>query len=86
MLIGLQFTGMDYQEGEKEPDRAKRIRTLRIRNEQSAKALGSQDIQLKVLKNRNGAKGVCYYDFFPAFNYFIERNENHEEQGRRAKI
>ena len=79
VLIGLQFTGMDYQKGEKDTERAQRIRELREKNEEAAKALGSQNIQLKILKNRNGAKGVCYYDFFPAFNYFIERQEQKQE-------
>lgn len=29
-----------------------------------------QIIQLKILKNRNGARGSVSFEFFPRFNYF----------------
>lgn len=70
VLIGLQYYGLDYQEEEKDAQRTGRVRALIKKNEQLGKALKSQDIQLKVLKNRNGKRGSCRFDFWPAFNYF----------------
>lgn len=80
VLIGLQYYGWDYQEGETDRDgtRTKRLRVLRNKNEAAAKALGSQDIQLKILKNRSGPRGKCRLDFFPAFNYFHESRDDKE--------
>ena len=72
VLIGLQYNGWDYREGEKDTARMERLRNLKIKNEEAAKNLSCQDIQLKVLKNRNGKKGSCTLNFYPAFNYFCE--------------
>ena len=72
VLIGIQYEGMDYQEGESERERDKRIRTL-IREQMAVgKAGGSQHLQVKVLKNRNGCKGDMRMDFYPTFNCFAE--------------
>jgi len=80
LLIGLQFVGMDYRSGESEKDRKKRIRELF--QEQIAKGRNGepQDIQLKILKNRNGAKGETMLHFYPMFNYFEEPAIPGEEQ------
>ena len=75
VLIGLQYQGWDYEEGEAETLRIKRLRRLKKDLWQKAKDLSSQDIQLKILKNRNGIKSELFFDFFPAFNYFRPRNE-----------
>lgn len=75
VLIGLQYEGWDYEEGEAETLRLKRLRRLKKDLWQKAQDLSSQDIQLKILKNRNGVKGDLYFDFFPAFNYFRPRSE-----------
>ena len=78
VLIGLQYTGWDYQEhekGEKDASRLQRLKKLRELNEISAANLGAQDIQLKVLKNRNGKKGSCFFHFWPAFNFWREHGE-----------
>ena len=42
-------------------------------NVNKAKAGESQEIQVKILKNRNGTKGDTVLDFFPKFNYFKEQ-------------
>ena len=93
-LIGLQLEGMDYQEGEADGARQKRIRKLVKEAESRAKNGKSQSIQVKVLKNRNGSKGDTLLDFYPAFNYFTEKpkgaenNEYEDEDGdgyRRAE-
>ena len=72
VLIGIQYEGMDYQEGESERERDKRIRTLIREQMASGKAGGAQHLQVKVLKNRNGCKGDTLIDFYPTFNYFAE--------------
>ena len=93
-LIGLQLEGMDYQEGEADGARQKRIRKLVKEAESRAKNGRSQSIQVKILKNRNGSKGDTLLDFYPAFNYFTEKpkgaenNEYEDEDGdgyRRAE-
>ena len=33
-----------------------------------------QEIQIKVLKNRNGSKGETCIDYIPMFNFFAEKN------------
>ena len=76
VLIGLQYYGWDFQDGEKgekDAQRMMRIRAIREANEIMASKLGGQDIQLKVLKNRNGKRGSCRFNFWPAFNYFREK-------------
>ena len=72
VLIGLQFLGMDYQEGEADKAREKRIRELRREQEAKGRSGQAQTIQLKVLKNRYGAKGDVILSFYPMFNYFVE--------------
>jgi len=76
VLIGLQYQGWDYQEGEAEQSRQKRLREVRKKMEQKARELSSQEIQLKILKNRNGIKDDLFFDFFPAFNCFRSRDED----------
>ena len=73
VLIGLQYEGWDYEEGEAETMRLKRLRQLKKDLWQRAQDLSSQDIQLKILKNRNGVKGDLFFDFYPAFNCFEEK-------------
>lgn len=74
VLLALQYDGMDYEEGETEKNRDKRIREL-IKGEQAKGRDGRpQKIQLKILKNRNGSKGDCLIKFYPMFNYFTEED------------
>lgn len=73
VLIGLQYEGWDHRNGEKESERLARLRPLREKNKLIAKERGMQEIQLKVLKNRNGYKDDVKLGFYPAFNYFCER-------------
>ena len=72
VLIGLQYLGMDYERGESESTRAKRIRELREGLESNARQGKSQAVEVKILKNRNGSKGAVRLDFYPMFNYFEE--------------
>lgn len=73
VLIGLQYEGMDYDEGESDKARDKRIRELVKDALEAAKSGGAQKIQVKILKNRNGTKGDTLLDFYPMFNYFTDK-------------
>lgn len=72
LLIGLQYNDMDYEEGESVKAREKRIRDL-IKKNVSRSARGEAiEIQVKILKNRNGGKGDALLYFYPMFNFFTE--------------
>lgn len=72
VLIGLQYAGMDYQEGETDNARQKRIRELIKGMEDKARTGEAQKLQAKVLKNRNGSKGQTEFSFYAMFNCFKE--------------
>lgn len=77
VLIALQYSGMDYQEGEVDgKERSKRIRKLVLEQIWNARIGQAQNIQVKVLKNRNGVKGDYVLDFYPRFNYFAEKGKS----------
>ena len=76
VLIGLQYKGMDYQEGEADGARQKRIRKLNKDNDMAAREGRGIEIELKVLKARNGGRGTSDpLTFYPMFNCFIEHPE-----------
>lgn len=73
VLIGLQYKDMaSVSSNEGAKDKAK-ILEIFNNNVNKAKAGESQEIQVKLLKNRNGSKGDTVLDFFPKFNYFKEQ-------------
>lgn len=75
-LIGLQFTGMDYEEGETDKNREKRIRGLVKEQKQAGNDGKAEDIELKILKNRNGKSYTSQrFLFTPRFNLYEERSE-----------
>ena len=73
VLIGLQYYGMDYQKGEGEAKRRSRVNELLNTQRANGKAGRAQSIQVKILKNRNGAKGDFTLDYFPMFNYYRDK-------------
>lgn len=76
VIIGLQYKGMDYTEGEADKAREKRIRDeLFKENDRQAKEGQFVEVQLKILKNRHGGRGSVYFEFYPMFNYYTESNE-----------
>lgn len=76
VLIGLQYSGMDYTEEDKdEKARRKRIQQLIKDAEAKGRSGEAQQIQVKVLKHRNGSRGAAVLDFYPMFNYFCEIEE-----------
>ncbi len=89
VLIGLQYYGMDYMEGETEKSRDKRIRELLKENVEKGKSGQPQTIQVKILKNRNGSKGDVLLGFYPMFNYFAVKKDTAGEgtnNGRREVV
>lgn len=74
ILIGLQYDGMDYLEGEtdKDKNRAARIRALFKENEQTINEGKPVKIQAKILKNRSGKRGSCTLDYLPLFNLYMD--------------
>ncbi len=70
VLIGLQYSGIDYQQGEKDKDRLNRVSELINNNSIKTNNENSVNIDFKVLKNRNGRKGNVILEFYPTFNYF----------------
>ena len=85
VLMGLQYEGMDYQEGEAEKARDKRIRELMKDAVEAGKSGKPQKIQVKILKHRNGSKGDALLDFYPMFNYFTDKVTANSENPFTAK-
>lgn len=76
VLIGLQYDGMDYNERENEREYNHRIKDL-INKQISLGMQGkAQNIQVKILKNRNGSKGSTVIEFYPMFNCFVDKKQN----------
>ena len=81
-VIGCQYEGMDYQpkdgagKMENETEHKARVNQL-LDNIAEMGRLGQPlPVQIKILKQRNGAKGSAVVDFMPKFNYFIDRPAN----------
>lgn len=72
ILIGLQYDGMEYVEGESEKDRNHRIRQLLAEQIEKGRSGDAQTIQVKILKNRNGSRGSATLQFYPMFNAFVD--------------
>lgn len=72
VLIGMQYNGWDYQKGEKDNDRQKRLNDIKEKNEKIAKNRGAVEMQIKNLKQRNFNRQGIVFEFSPAFNCFKE--------------
>ena len=73
VLLGLQYEGMDYRDGESDKARDQRIRELRKANDEKASKGEGIEIELKILKNRNGSKGRSDpFLFTPKYNTYTE--------------
>lgn len=83
ILIGLQYNGIDEINKLKDNDgkylagrsKADKVRELEKSNNEKAGKGQSIDIELKILKNRNGSKGNAIFDFYPMFNYFEPKED-----------
>ena len=84
-LMGLQFSGMDYQEGETDKQREKRIRELVRDQKDKGNGGKSEALQLKILKNRNGRSGASMsLAYYPMFNVYTD-GEFTEVDGKEAE-
>lgn len=72
VLIGLQYSGMDYIKGEKDAARTVRIREIYEKANELANEGEAQLIELKMLKGRNEGRHAIQFSFRPMFNYFQE--------------
>ena len=76
VLLAMQYNGWDYEENDNSDwKRQHRIKLISRAMEEAARERRSQDIQLKILKNRNGIRQSLFFEFFPAFNYFRPRTD-----------
>ena len=72
-LLGLQYEGMDYDDSENDKQREARVREILRANERASAGIKPVRLQLKVLKNRTGARGICApLLYWPLYNYFEE--------------
>jgi replicative DNA helicase len=73
VLIGLQYPYMEYKPGEGDAGRKSRIRASRAADIRRSRAGEPLDINLKILKNRNGAKDAINFVYHPWFNCYREK-------------
>ena len=92
VLMALQFKGMDYlkkEDGKYEDEKSRTARIIQLRNEQEKNAEipgKAQELQLKILKNRNGRKGGVDLEFHPMFNCFEVPKKKVENDGWTARV
>lgn len=70
VLLGLQYAGMDILPSENEQDHKARVRNIQPANEVKLQNGEYIDLELKVLKNRNGCRGRTAFHFQPRYNVF----------------
>lgn len=79
VMIGLQYTGMEYTEDEINPAIRSKVqpRAIRIANlvdtiKERIREGRPAPIHLKILKNRRDVPQSAYFNYYPAYNYFEE--------------
>lgn len=70
VLFGLQYAGMDYQEGDSDKKRKERLRGLMNEIQRRKRSREPIEIELKCLKNRNGYNFSMGFYMIPAYNHF----------------
>lgn len=91
VLMALQFKGMDYlkkDDDKYEDEKSRTARIIQLRNEQEKNAEipgKAQELQLKILKNRNGRKGGVDFEFHPMFNCFEVPKKKLENGGWKVR-
>ena len=71
ILIGMQYKGMD--EIEEESEKKKKIRELRASNIDKQRIGEPIELELKILKNRNGTQETLTLEFLSRYSYFSEK-------------
>lgn len=92
VLIGMQYNGMDNPKRflkkmhkKVSVHKDENVRLLVKMWQKQASEGKEQEIQIKVLKNRNGRRGDCVLKFWPRFNYFEDLPEAEVERRRREE-
>ena len=83
VLIGLQYFGMDLdrnESSEKSDKRRRRLDALRRARNEDSKAGRPVFIQARILKNRNGTKGDCFFKYFNRYNHYEDSNRDDAEE------
>lgn len=79
ILLALQYEPMNFLDNSNQKKTAQ-VRFLSEKMREKARYNESQQIELKILKNRTGGKGSVYLDFFAWNGFFKERKEPLNEQ------
>lgn len=74
VLLGLQLSGMGELPEEKGA-RANKARELRDKAKEEGRQGRHQDLELKILKNRNGVSASLELMFYPKFNFFVAKED-----------
>lgn len=81
VVIGLQYEGVEKIANDEHIDTEKKriikIKQVITENEIKADRGEPQNIQVKLLKNRNGVKGSATLYYLPKYNYFYEAGAKH---------
>ena len=92
VLIGMQYNGMDdpkrllkKMHKKTAANKDENVRRLAKMWQKQASEGKEIEIQVKVLKNRNGRRGDCVLNFWPKFNYFEDLPEEEAERRRRQE-
>ena len=83
VLLGLQYYGMDLdrnESSEKSDKRRRRLDALRRARNEDSKAGRPVFIQARILKNRNGTKGDCFFKYFNRYNHYEDSNRDDAEE------
>ena len=70
ILFGLQYAGMEYQEGDSDKKRKERLKDMMNDIYRKKKSREPIEVELKCLKNRNGHQFTLSFRMIPACNYF----------------
>lgn len=70
VLFGLQYMGMDYQDGDSDKKRKERLRDLMNEVQRKKRTREPIEIELKCLKHRNGYNFSLGFYMIPAYNHF----------------
>ena len=84
VLLGLQLLGMGELPEEKGA-RLTKARELRDKAKEEGRLGRHQDLELKILKNRNGISASLELQFYPKFNFFIATEDLRAKSDKKEK-
>lgn len=84
VLLGLQLLGMGELPEEKGA-RLTKARELRDKAKEEGRLGRHQDLELKILKNRNGISASLELQFYPKFNFFIATEDLRTKSDKKEK-